>query len=137
MGWLVGLSIGVGTSGLLARGLRLSGTPRLGPADRVTLARAVLVGGVAALTADVLTSVPVALVVTMSSVAMVLDNVDGRIARRTGSTSALGARFDMEVDAFLIFVLSLYVSRSIGIWVLAIGLARYAYVAAGWVLPWL
>ena len=73
----------------------------------------------------------------MSAVALVLDDVDGRVARRTGTASPLGARFDMEVDAFLILVLSVYVARSVGSWVLAIGLARYAYVAAGWVLPWL
>ena len=28
-------------------------------------------------------------------------------------------------------------SKSLGWWVLAIGAMRYAYVAAGWVLPWL
>jgi hypothetical protein len=43
----------------------------------------------------------------------------------------------MEVDAFLIFVLSLEVVGSVGPWVLAIGGARYAFVAAGWLLPWL
>ena len=47
-----------------------------------------------------------------------------------GTTSPLGARFDMEVDAFLILVLSVYVGRTIGAWVLAIGVARYAFVAA-------
>ena len=39
-----------------------------------------------------------------------LDAVDGQVARRTGTVSALGARFDMEVDAFLILVLSVYVA---------------------------
>jgi hypothetical protein len=34
-------------------------------------------------------------------------------------------------------VLSVYVARESGWWVLAIGLARYAFVAAGLVLPWL
>ena len=43
----------------------------------------------------------------------------------------------MEVDAFLILVLSVYVARSTGAWVLAIGAARYVFVAAGWLLPWL
>ena len=43
----------------------------------------------------------------------------------------------MEVDAFLILVLSVYVARSAGAWVLAIGAARYAFGAAGWLLPWL
>ena len=36
----------------------------------------------------------------------VLDAVDGHVARRTGTATAFGARFDMEVDAFLIVVLS-------------------------------
>jgi phosphatidylglycerophosphate synthase len=63
--------------------------------------------------------------------------VDGRVARRTGTASAFGARFDMEVDAFLILVLSVYVAPVAGWWVLAIGAARYLLVAAGWMLPWL
>jgi hypothetical protein len=43
----------------------------------------------------------------------------------------------MEVDAFLILVLSVYVAGELGPWVLAIGLMRYAFVAAGRALPWL
>src|SRR5262249_58466408 len=77
------------------------------------------------------------ILVAISTVALVLDAVDGRVARRTDTTSAFGARFDMEVDAFLIMVLSVYVAREWGWWVLAFGLARYVFVAAGWVLPWL
>ena len=34
-------------------------------------------------------------------------------------------------------VLSVYVARSAGAWVLAIGLVRYLFALAGWVLPWL
>lgn len=59
------------------------------------------------------------------------------MARRTGTSSALGARFDMEVDAFLILVLSVYVGMSLGPWVLLIGTMRYAFVAAARVMPWL
>jgi phosphatidylglycerophosphate synthase len=70
-------------------------------------------------------------------VALVLDAVDGVVARRTGTASSLGARFDMEVDAFLLLVLSAYVARTVGAWVLAIGVMRYLFVAAGWALPWL
>ena len=44
------------------------------------------------------------------SVALVLDAVDGRVARRTGTVHPLGARFDMETDAFLILVLSVHVA---------------------------
>jgi phosphoglycerol transferase MdoB-like AlkP superfamily enzyme len=49
----------------------------------------------------------------------------------------VGAQFDGEVDAFLILVLSVYVARSTGVWVLAIGAARYAFLAAAGALPWM
>jgi phosphatidylglycerophosphate synthase len=136
--WAVGAACGVVTAGLLDRAMLRSGAGSLGPADRVTLVRAVLVGAVAALVAQSYAgSAPVAAVVGIASVALVLDAVDGYVARRTRTATQLGARFDMEVDAFLILVLSVYVARSVGPWVLAIGAMRYAYVAAGWVLPWL
>jgi len=137
-GWLVGSAYGVILCAALTSGLHRSGTGALGPADQVTLARATLVGGVAALTADSLQRpAPVVMLVTLASVALVLDAVDGGVARRTGTVSALGARFDMEVDAFLILVLSAYVAGPMGAWVLAIGAMRYAYVAASWALPWM
>jgi phosphatidylglycerophosphate synthase len=137
-GWAVGLaSAGVMSLGL-ARGRSYWGTDRLGAADWVTLTRAALVVGVAALVADSFAeSVPVALLVTLASLALVLDAVDGQIARRTGTTSALGGQMDGEVDAFLILVLSVYVADFAGAWVLAIGAARYAFLAAGYALPWL
>lgn len=137
-GWVTGSAVGVGTWALLGSGLRRSGTRSLGPANRVTLARTVLVGGVAALAADSLTRpVPMTVVVILTGIALLLDGVDGQVARRTGSSSPLGARFDMEVDAFLILVLSALLVRPIGPWVLAIGGMRYAFVAAARLLPWL
>lgn len=63
--------------------------------------------------------------------------VDGQVARRTGTASPLGARFDMEIDAFLILVLSIFVATSLGAWVLAIGAMRYVFVASSLPLPWL
>ncbi|MCW3845347.1 CDP-alcohol phosphatidyltransferase, partial [Micromonospora yasonensis] len=51
-GWLAGLAYGVVLCALLRRGLRLAGADRLGPADRVTLGRALLIGGVLALVVD-------------------------------------------------------------------------------------
>ncbi len=104
----------------------------------MTLVRATLVGAVAALVADAFVRpAAVPALVTLSVVALVLDAVDGWVARRTGTASPLGARFDGEVDAFLILVLSVYVSNSIGPWVLAIGAARYLFLVAGWLLPWM
>ncbi|MBS1880582.1 MAG: CDP-alcohol phosphatidyltransferase family protein [Actinobacteria bacterium] len=137
-GWLVGLASGGVMSLALARGRSHWGSDRLGPADWVTLTRAGLSAGVAALVADSFAGpVPVALLVSLASLALVLDAVDGRVARRTGTTSTLGEHLDAEVDAFLILVLSVYVAGSVGAWVLAIGAARYAFLAAGYLLPWL
>ena len=137
-GWVVGVTCGVITNALLARGLSRYRSDRLGPADWVTLARATLAGGVAALTADSYERpAPVTTLVSLTVVALVLDAVDGLVARRTETESTLGGLFDGEVDAFLILVLSVYVARSAGVWVLAIGAARYAFLAAGWLLPWM
>jgi phosphatidylglycerophosphate synthase len=137
-GWLLGIACGVATNGALARGLDRYGANALGPADRVTLVRATLVGAVAALMADAFVRpVAVPTLVTLSVVALVLDAVDGWVARRTATVSPLGARFDGEVDALLILVLSVYVSNSIGPWVLVIGAARYLFLVAGWLVPWM
>src|SRR5215207_3922243 len=43
----------------------------------------------------------------------------------------------METDAALLLVLSTYVARDLGLWVPAIGLARYVFLAAKVPLPWL
>ena len=105
-GSLAGIGYGLVVLALLRR-------CRLGPADRVTLARATLIGCVTALVAEsMLRPEPVALLVPLAAVALVLDAVDGWVARRTGTVSELGARFDMEADAFLILVLSGYVAGS-------------------------
>ncbi len=137
-GWAVGLACGGVMALALARGLAYWRADRLGPADQVTLARATLTVGVAALVADSFAEpVPVALLVSLASVALVLDAVDGQVARRTRTASELGEHLDAEVDAFLILVLSVYVARSAGAWVLAIGAARYAFLAAGYLYPWL
>ena len=137
-GWVVGTACGAALTLTLASALLSRGQPSLGPADRVTLTRAVLACGVAALAADgFVRPTPVALFVTLSATALALDAVDGRVARQTGTASPLGARFDMEADAFLILVLSVHVSRDVGWWVLAAGVARYALVVATWCATWL
>jgi phosphatidylglycerophosphate synthase len=137
-GWTAAVAFGLGTYALLGNALRRAGRRALGPADVVTLARAILVGGVVALAVDALThSAPVAVVVALAAVALALDGVDGAVARRTGTASPLGARFDMEVDAVLVLALSVLLVREVGAWVLVIGGMRYAFVAAGLAFPWL
>ncbi|MDT5027680.1 MAG: hypothetical protein QOE61_4106 [Micromonosporaceae bacterium] len=138
VGWVTGVAYGLITCAALARGLYRAGVGALGPGDRVTLTRATLVGCVAALTADSFHQrARIEVLVSIAIVALILDAVDGQVARRTGTASGLGACFDMEVDAFLILVLSVYVARSMGAWVLAIGAMRYAFVVASWAMRWM
>jgi phosphatidylglycerophosphate synthase len=135
-GWAAGGAVAGGTVALLLGGLRRSGATALGVANRVTLGRAMLVAGVSALVAAGVPAPP-GLLAPVAGVALLLDAVDGRVARRTGSVSSLGARFDMEVDAFLILVLSIDVVPVVGGWVLGLGLARYALGGAALLIPWL
>jgi phosphatidylglycerophosphate synthase len=131
-GWTAGGVAALTTAVLLDRGLRRSGSPSLGPANTVTYARSLLV---AAVTALAFSPGSTWVMVVLTAVALALDGVDGAVARRTGSSSALGARFDMEVDAFLLLALCVVVARGVGAWVLAIGLLRYAFGATGVLLP--
>jgi phosphatidylglycerophosphate synthase len=137
-GWIVGLATGSAATALIVTARMRSDQPAMFPADWVTLTRALLIAGVAGLVADSFSRpVPVAALVTLSAVALVLDAVDGQVARRTGTATPLGARMDGETDAFLILLLSIAVSQDYGGWVLAIGAARYALLLAGWLIPWL
>jgi phosphatidylglycerophosphate synthase len=135
---LVGLAYGCAVTGLLARGAARVGTKALTPADRITLARAVLVGGLTALvTESVAHPVPPGVVAGIAAAALVLDAVDGRVARGTGTATALGARFDVEVDAALVLVLSVFAARWLGPWVLLPGAAHYLLLIGGHRWPWL
>ncbi|SFL71399.1 CDP-alcohol phosphatidyltransferase family protein [Geodermatophilus ruber] len=137
-GWLIGLAAGWAVTALLAVGRVRSEQPAILPPDWVTLTRALLTAAVAGLVAgSVDRPARVTMLVALASVALALDALDGRLARRTGTATPFGARFDGEVDAFLILVLSVAVSRDYGGWVLAIGAARYALLVAGWAVPWL
>ena len=137
-GWLAGLAAGWALTALVTVGRVRSGDRAVLPADWVTLIRALLSAGVAALVADSTGhSVTVAPLVTLATVALVLDAVDGQVARRTGTATPFGGRLDGEVDAFLILALSVVVARDHGGWVLAIGAARYVFLVAGWAARWL
>jgi phosphatidylglycerophosphate synthase len=133
-GWVVGLSTGVAVAATVA-GSRTRADV-LGPADLVTLGRALLACAVAALVTDALLgSTSLGVMLALAVMALLLDAVDGHVARRTATTSPFGARFDGEADAFLILVLSVYVAGLLGWWVLVIGAARYAFGLAGLVVP--
>jgi phosphatidylglycerophosphate synthase len=137
-GWATGLAYLVVSTVLLSRGLRRTRAERFGPANAVTAMRSTLVGVVTAMVVAAVAGPPSTLLfVTITSTALALDALDGYVARRTDTMTALGGRFDMEVDAFLLLVLSVYAGPIVGWWVLAIGLMFYAFVAAGWMIPWM
>jgi phosphatidylglycerophosphate synthase len=114
---------------------------RFGAANTVTLTR--LIGtswlgvlAVAAAVAGLGRPAQLAIVVLGTS-CLLLDHVDGRLARSRSEASAFGARFDMETDSAMLLVLSVVVAvlGLAGWWVIAIGLMRYASAVAAWLVP--
>lgn len=111
-----------------------------GWANRVTLLRGALIALIAgSLWWPSLWQQHAMLLVGVAGTALLLDGIDGWVARRTGSTSAFGARFDLELDAgfILLLCLTLVVLGKVGAWVLLIGAMRYAFVLGGHAWPWL
>ena len=114
------------------------GRAGFGIANQVTLLRAGLVClASGALLAGGSSSASEWSLVVLVAAALSLDAADGWLARRLQLASGFGARFDLEIDAWLILVLALLVWQSgrVGPWVLAIGLMRYVFVLASWYLP--
>lgn len=110
---------------------------RIGGCNRVTLLRlALTLALLAPLLAAAPAGWPVALVATF---VLVLDGVDGWLARRSGLVSGFGARFDVEVDAAFALVLVLHALAQglAGPELLVLGLIRYVFVAAGLIWHWL
>lgn len=118
-----------------------SADPSIGPANLITLARSLLVGAVIALVVSGFSGGwqegQRALAVGLSVVAVILDGVDGRVARRTRTSSAFGARFDIEIDSVLALALAIGLARELTPLALVLGLARYLYLTGARIWPWL
>lgn len=114
---------------------------RLGYANLVTAFRACLVSllGAGIFCYDDLTSDRLVLFALVALVlfTLALDGVDGYLARRYRQESEFGARFDMEIDALMILILSgaAALLDKAGWWVVLIGLMRYVFLAGGWLYP--
>lgn len=111
---------------------------RAGPADLVTVARSMLgsvVLGVIMLALIEQVSLPTWWLTVPAGLAIVLDAVDGPVARRTKTASAAGGRYDMECDAMIIMIMSLAGALIAGPWALLPGALRYLFVIAGFVAP--
>jgi phosphatidylglycerophosphate synthase len=115
------------------RGAPGSIASRIGPANGVTLVRVGLLVLLALRFAHGSGPLEAGLVLLVFA----LDWLDGFVARRTGTASELGARFDMETDALFVLVcaLGLYACGRLGAYVLVPGMMRYAYVLALAVFP--
>jgi phosphatidylglycerophosphate synthase len=113
--------------------------PRYGPANLVTLIRGLLVALIAGLIGEAPMPEPALFAALLAATIAFLDGLDGRLARTSGMSSSFGARFDMETDSVLVLAMSILAWQhgKAGAWVLAIGLMRYAFAAAGKALPWL
>ena len=61
--------------------------------------------------------------------AVLLDGLDGFLARKRGESSTLGGYFDMEVDAFFVLIMCFYYFNfeGTGWWILVPGVLRYLY----------
>jgi len=137
---LTGLALFAGLLLAVERGLAAHHPhPRLGAANRITLVRAAMACLIAARAIE---PAPLGLperwlLAAIAGAALMLDGADGWAARRQGLTSAFGARFDMEVDAFAILVLAVMVvkAHAVPYWVLAIGAMRYLYLAVALAFP--
>jgi phosphatidylglycerophosphate synthase len=123
---------------IAALGLRglVSGYPHetLGVCNAVTLGRAALVS---VLAGAVFAPASAWAICGIAVIAFALDGVDGWFARRSGLSSAFGARFDMETDAALgaVLTLVLLVGGPLGPEILVLGFSRYVFVLAGFIWP--
>lgn len=108
-----------------------------GPANAVTLLRAGLVSLIAATLFAHPSHDATLFVAAAAFVILALDGVDGWLARRSGLASSFGARFDLEIDALFVLILSAlaFTNGKAGAWVLLIGIMRYAFFFAGRLAP--
>lgn len=124
-------------SAIVALLARHGPTARLGAANGVTATRAAMVALLATALFGDTPPPPGWSLVAVAILALALDGIDGWLARRQGLATAFGARFDMETDSALALVLAALAAERLGVWVLALGVARYLFLFAMMLWPWL
>lgn len=116
---------------------------RFGAANLITLGRLIITCLLAGLAVEItIASAQVSPLIAwclliVAVVGLILDGLDGPVARREGLASRFGSRFDMEVDALQILVLSVVAFALVkaGWWILLSGLLRYLFVVASALWP--
>lgn len=132
--WKAIAAVLIGGTVTLSYSIRYLSTSTLGAANLVTLARGGLVAVLIGFVGEIYLGWAAFII---ASAVLLLDGLDGWIARKLASASDFGARFDMETDAFALLVIAALVWQNdqAGPWVLLTGLMRYAFVAAAKALP--
>lgn len=100
-------------------------TRAFGAANAITLLRTL-----ATLTLVAFPSLGTVITISLALVVLLLDGLDGWIARQSGMCSEFGEYFDKETDAFFMLALCLILFRDghLGAWVLLLGGFRYVFV---------
>lgn len=112
-----------------------------GQANAVTLIRAVsttILAGFVPIAADITSPGILWAIAIAATITLCMDGLDGYLARKKGLSSEFGARFDMETDALLALIITLFLWQSdkLGVWVIGLGLMRYAFLTAAiWLVP--
>jgi len=77
--------------------------------------------------------------VVLATILLLLDGVDGFLARKEQRVSSFGARLDIEVDsAFaLVLVINIWAAGIAGPFILLLAAPRYLFMAFSQFLPWL
>ena len=118
----------------LGRPIFSQNTPYGGYANWITLFRLLLL----MVTTFQLEQFSIIQLFVLLSLCLILDGVDGKVARQYQQESDWGALFDKEVDSFFVLVVSLilYQYYGIPIWIVGIGLLHYLYEIVLYFLNW-
>jgi len=146
LGWMLPLIASIGwlaLSSVLINGLRTYPHSQFGMANIITTLRAaitMLLAGVIPYAEQLAAAEQQLWVWAMTAavlLSLLLDGVDGYVARASNLVSAFGARYDMEIDALLALVVALLIWRmgEAGVWILGLGLMRYAFLAVAHFVP--
>jgi CDP-diacylglycerol--glycerol-3-phosphate 3-phosphatidyltransferase len=111
--------------------------PSLGLPNQLTIIRGFLI---AITTGLILVPNRAALIAWLPGIfylcAVLMDGIDGILARTTGNVTVLGEFLDMEMDSLTVLVgsLAVFLSGKADGWILLVGTARYLYVGGQWLL---
>jgi phosphatidylglycerophosphate synthase len=127
-------AVGVPTVGslLVLGGMRLSRGHVVSWANGLTTVRLLGVGAFGVVATSARVGEHGILFAGAGLILLLLDAVDGYLARRLEHSSFLGAEFDKAVDAYLVLMLSAcaYTTEQVGLWILLAGSLRYLYILA-------